>query len=205
VKFDEPRGQIRRMEGFGLAWQRGTFRDRPYLTHGGGYVGASTHISFMPEQDLGVVVFCNSGGTARGLIDIVSIDVYDRLLGESCHTDLLPRYLERAARIREQIAGSVPTSDNPASAEDGLSLPVTSYPGRYGNEDWGTVELSLADSELTASIGDMPLTLHTMWTDQFNAFASASVSFECEFLVDDNRVTGIRLINDGQTIIFERE
>src|SRR5262249_40504064 len=41
----EPEGKIRRLEGFGLGWQLGTYRGRPYATHGGGYVGAAAHIS----------------------------------------------------------------------------------------------------------------------------------------------------------------
>ncbi len=204
-KLENPRGRIRRREGFGLGWHRGTFRGRPYLTHGGGYVGAATHISFLPEHGIGVVVLCNSQGPANGLIDIVSIDVYDRLLDESGHTDLLPIYKERATQLRERMLEPAATGANPVAAADGLSREPDAYVGLFSNADWGTVEFRLADRDLVGDIGDLALTLHSTATDRFKAVASAGLDFDGTFVVDgQGRVAAIQLTVDDEVIVFDR-
>ncbi len=204
-KFDEPRGRIRRMEGYGLAWQRGTFRGRPYLTHGGGYIGAAAHVSFLPEHDLGVVVLCNTHGVANGLIDIVTIDIYDRLLGETGHEDLLPRYKERVVMMRQRQKESQPTSANPAFAEEGLSREAGDYIGIYAHPDWGSVEFRLADGALVADLGDLPLTLNTMWTDEFKAHTETGMGFDGVFKInDEGRVIAVQLSVENETVLFER-
>ena len=47
-QLPSPRGRIRHIQGYGLGWQMGTYRGRPYLNHGGGYVGAATLMAFPP-------------------------------------------------------------------------------------------------------------------------------------------------------------
>jgi hypothetical protein len=205
-KLQEPRGRIRRREGYGLGWHRGTFRGRPYLSHGGGYVGAATHISFLPDEGIGVVVFCNSQGPANGLIDIVSIDVYDRLLGETGHTDLLPIYKERAKEIRQKSLEPAATGANPVAAANGLSREPAAYVGRFSHPDWGTVEFTLADRGLVAEIGDLSLRLHSTATDRFKAVATAGIDFDGAFVVDgQGKVAGVSLGVEGEVIVFERE
>ncbi len=205
-KLEEPRGRIRRREGFGLGWHRGTFRGRPYLTHGGGYVGAATHVSFLPEHGIGVVVFCNSQGPANGLIDIVSIDVYDRLLGETGHADLLPPYKERATQLRLRMLEPAASGANPVVAEEGLSREPEAYVGVFTNADWGAVDVRLADRMLVGVIGDLSLTLHSTATDRFTAVATAGLDFEGSFVVDgEGRVAAVQLGVDDEVIVFDRE
>ncbi|MGH7177334.1 MAG: serine hydrolase [Tepidisphaeraceae bacterium] len=149
----EPSGKIRRLEGFGLAWELGTYRGRPYATHGGGYVGAAAHISLLPEQRIGVVVLTNFSPTGAGLCDVVSIDVYDRLLGLK-EPDLLPQYKKRAAQFfKSQRDRKLP--ENPAIGAGHLSLAPERYAGNYHNDDFGDLRISLTDGSLVAEIGDL--------------------------------------------------
>jgi hypothetical protein len=43
-------------EGYSLSWFTGTHHGRRFLTHGGGYLGTATYVSFLPEEKVGVVV-----------------------------------------------------------------------------------------------------------------------------------------------------
>lgn len=49
---------------YGLGLVAGSVRGRPQLSHGGGIFGFSTHLLYVPEQQLSVVVLQNSNGGA---------------------------------------------------------------------------------------------------------------------------------------------
>lgn len=169
-ELDEPDGQVRRMTGFALGWQYGTFRGRPYRQHGGGYTGAAAHISFLPEDRLGVACVANTSGGGQALLQVVSIDVYDRLLGIG-GDDFLPGFAAQAKRYAEHLAAARPRTANPAVG-DGLSGPAPAYVGAYTNEDWGEVRIELVDDVLSASIGDLRAELFSAGRDAFLTFVA---------------------------------
>ena len=71
----------------------------PYYQHGGGYVGASAIIAFLPEKNCGVVVLANAAAPGVALTTIVSIDVFDRVMEIDDDRDLLPVYEQRIEQI----------------------------------------------------------------------------------------------------------
>jgi CubicO group peptidase (beta-lactamase class C family) len=150
---DTPDGEIRRLEGFGLGWQLGTYRGRPYATHGGGYIGTAAHISILPEDRLAVGILANVD-SAPPLFDVVSIDVYDHLLGLQ-EKDLLPGYKQRALERRQEREARPRMATEPLTAAQ-LSLPSERYAGVYANEDWGTVQLRIERGAPRASAISRP-------------------------------------------------
>ena len=195
----EPQGQIRRLDGFGLGWMLGTYRGRPYATHGGGYVGTAAHMSFLPEERLGVVVLANSSPGGQALCDVVSIDVYDRLLGIE-ERDLLPSYVEDMREIRGER--TPPESDLASSGA--LSLPAAAYAGRYLDPHWGTLRLEFAEGEFSAALGELALRLHGRGTDAFAAAADDQPELAGRFVLDGERVVAVELGGDGLAARFER-
>lgn len=202
-ELPSPNGQIRRITGYGLGWQVGTFRGRPYRNHGGGYVGTATLMAYLPDDDIGVAILTNSmmGGA---LNTIVSIDVFDRLLGETGHPDMLPQYEGRAAQMLAQ-------NDDPGQATlgaDSLSLEPKLYAGRYSSEHWGTVEITLVDNSLAATMGTMSFTFQPVSTDRFGIAAGmggGALEFDAAFLPDDHGgIATLFLGDDEQLIRFDR-
>ncbi|MFN0135879.1 MAG: serine hydrolase [Phycisphaerae bacterium] len=149
-----PDGQIRRFDSFGLGWRLGTYRDRPYAAHQGGYVGASSHISFLTEEKIGVAILVNSDGPAGagGLIDVISIDIFDALLGLQ-NPDLLPKYLERAATYPPQLAQML-AQQKALDARD-VSIELASCAGAFSHPDFGTLRLSVVGERLHFELGDL--------------------------------------------------
>jgi len=174
--------------------------------HGGGYVGAAAHMSFLPEQRIGVVVLANAGDVANAMLDMVSIDVYDRLLGES-HDDLLPAYERRAEQWFARHA-TAPEGDGLLMRDD-LTRDPADYVGEYGNPDWGTVVFTLDGDGLRACMGDLALHLSAQRTDRFAASSgSGTVEFDGAFLPGDaagGEVPVLLLSDDRQVIRFERD
>ena len=185
----EPSGAIRRLDGFGLGWMLGTYRGRPYVTHGGGYIGTAAHFSFLPEEGIGIVVLANASPSGQALCDVVSIDIYDRLLGEDGHEDLLPDYIERVAGQRAAPGAAARV----ALSGDELSLEPRAYAGRYADPHWGDLTLVAKDGELSARIGDLQLRLVSVGEDRFRASSRGSGEFDGRFVVESGAVVRVSL------------
>ena len=94
-------------------------------------MGSSSLISFLPEVGLGVGVLVNTDVGGAALAQLVTADVFDRLLGGDA-PDALPTLLQEARRIR---AGTSEAEEyqNPVVG-DGLSLPPRRVQGPAAGE-----------------------------------------------------------------------
>src|SRR5438445_13631584 len=70
--------------------------------HGGDLPGFHTQVSFMPQDQIGVIVF-EIGNHSQPLYNIVSYNVYERLLGMN-QTPLSDR--QREIRLKNKKAGT---------------------------------------------------------------------------------------------------
>lgn len=146
-------GSIRIEKGFGLGWGSGDYVNQaPIRFHGGGYVGTSAWFCLLPEQDAALGILVNGGGVARGWMDIVAIDLLERLTG------IAPPwspYDDFPAQVRERKA------DRPAPAPSepwrpaGLTRPLGMYTGAFHNEHLGSIIIKRDGGALVVHAGDM--------------------------------------------------
>jgi hypothetical protein len=146
-------------EGFGLAWQVGSFKGRKHLSHGGGYAGTTALVSFMPDEKIGLAILCNMGGHAGAFARVVMLDIYSRLLPTEVE-DPLPGFLANAKSNLERLAAAV--EPQPLTAAD-LSLPIAKYAGVYENSNFGTLRIDHQDNRLLAKLGDLPFAVQVRW------------------------------------------
>ncbi len=146
--YAQPADSIGVRRGFGLGWMKGTYRGRTYFEHGGGYRGASSTFSFLPEEGIGVAVLVNASSSTMG--EIVATDVYDRLLGLE-PDDRLARY-EAWARETRQAEPAGGGFGGSRSRGRGASF---DWSGTFENDDWGTVRFAQVDGEPRAWLGDL--------------------------------------------------
>ncbi len=186
----QPEGRIRIEEGFALGWNIGKYRDlsRPYMFHGGGYVGAASYFCFLPNERIGVAVLANGGEGGSDMGTIVSIDVLDRLLGLENQPDLLPIYADGARKRREDPRSVLPSGANPAKAPGGLSRPAEKYAGTYTHPLEGELEVRIERGELTAHTGDLPYVLVSTGTDEFTACVVPGMAKTGSFELDSGGV-----------------
>src|SRR5688500_6408008 len=60
------------VNGYGFGWQIGTLGGDTLLTHGGGFLGFTTSMSFMPQRRIGVIVMTNENGTGFILAELAA-------------------------------------------------------------------------------------------------------------------------------------
>lgn len=195
-------GQIRVRQGFGLGWGRGTYRGRPYAFHGGGYIGAAAYVSFLPEEKIGMAVLVNCGNTGQGLTDVISVDIYDKLLGLN-EGDLLPGYQRMAERFRSE-GPKPPAGKNPAVSGE-LSLAADNYAGRFANDKWGVIDVTIDAGSMGMTLGDMNLTPFTKEGESFEAMLTPGQTYDGRFEIVDGKVAAITMtLSEETSARFER-
>lgn len=140
--------------GWGLGWDLGTY-ERDTLVHRfGGFAGYRSHMSFMPEHGIGVVVLVNGDGPASPASDLVATYTYDRLLGKPDLEDRFGARLDSLAAAREEArVGIARHLQERAERAAPLNHPVEAYAGVYESPLLGRMEWHVVAGGLEASFG----------------------------------------------------
>jgi CubicO group peptidase (beta-lactamase class C family) len=139
------------LNGYGFGWQIGTLGADTLLAHGGGFLGFSTHMSFMPGRRIGVIVMANENGLGSALTDLAARAVYRHLIsGERLSGDSLERIRAEASGARERIGAD---RARRAARPQTLPHPLEAYAGTYESELYGRVVLSVVNGKLEARAG----------------------------------------------------
>lgn len=153
AKVGATRGAFTR-EDYGLGWYIGRYRDDVVLSHGGGFAGYASFISYMPERRIGVAVFVNDSGAGSATPEAVTQYVYDRLLGR-------PEAASAAAiaglksAFEERIAAVAADKANRAKRPWTLSQPRSAYAGTYESAALGTLVVTADGETLSAQLGPL--------------------------------------------------
>lgn len=140
-------------DGWGYGWDRAMWQGHRMLQRFGGFHGHYSHMSFLPEEGIGVVVLSNdtSGPPAA---ELVAHFIYDRLLGRD---DLQSHYDTRfeeltsihEGRARRFEKARVERAERLAPLPHGLDA----YAGTYRNERFGTMRWRVVAGGLEVSMG----------------------------------------------------
>ncbi len=143
-------------KGYGLGWYIGTYDEEPMLHHFGGFAGAHSHISFMPECDLGVAVFVNESGVGGRLAILLATLTYDWWRG-------VPDALAQAEETMNEMPGQLEqirtrVAEGRASRSERtwtLSQPFEAYAGTYVSPRYGTLVVTVEDGAPVLRIGNL--------------------------------------------------
>jgi CubicO group peptidase (beta-lactamase class C family) len=143
-----------RREHYGLGWYLGPYRNERMLHHFGGFAGFRTHISYLPEQAMGVAVFTNDSTGGLRLVNAVADYIYDRAGGYPDAQQRFESGLEAVANRSRQAARDI-VSDHASRANlpFALARPHAAYAGAYENPDWGRIEIRADDRTLVVTCG----------------------------------------------------
>jgi CubicO group peptidase (beta-lactamase class C family) len=151
---------------YGMGRDIASYRGHLITYHGGAIGGFYTQISFMPQDHIGVIVF-EIGSHSRQLYDIVSYNVYERLLGME-QTPWSERLLE--IRLKNKKAGT----EARAKANEGRvpntepSHLLRNYAGVYENPAYGVMTVGLKDNQLQFNFHKMQLPMTRFHYDRFD-------------------------------------
>lgn len=140
--------------GWGWGWDLGTVDGDTILHRFGAFAGYRSHMSFMPAEDVGVVVLVNGDGPASPSSDLMASYVYDRLRGRA---DLEATYGGRLEELVEMAEGARADLADHRAERAGrmapLSHPLEAYAGTYENEILGRMTWRVVAGGLEAHVG----------------------------------------------------
>jgi hypothetical protein len=147
---------------YGLGWATQVYRGHIIVRHTGGIDGFITQVFFLPDHDIGIVVF-NNGGTALSMA--ASYLLLDRLLGLE-PIDWSERHLSVEAKAKEMAEeGKQKALDD---RQDGPpSHAIAAYAGTYEHPGYGALTISEADDGLELTFNGMTSTVSHHHYDVF--------------------------------------
>jgi hypothetical protein len=152
---------------YGLGWYLADYEGDLLIHHYGSYPGAWSHVSWMPDHNIGVVVL---GTENNPLPDSVAMLAYDTLLGR---TDAAARFDADVKKIHEFLDG-IPAliekfAQRMASESGDSEREIGSYAGTYLDDAIGTLVIAEENGALRATIGDRTSLLTRVRGDAFYA------------------------------------
>ena len=151
---------------YGMGRQTASYRGHLLTYHGGDLPGFHSQVSFMPRERIGVIVFM-IGDHSAPLYNVISYDVYERLLG----MDLTP-WSER--RLAMRLKSKQASKEARAKAgEDKVpntrpSHSLADYAGDYENPAYGVMKIALKDEQLHFDFHKMRMPLTHFHYDRFD-------------------------------------
>jgi len=128
--------------GYALGWYTGDYKGHRMLHHFGGFAGFHAHLSFMPDQDAGLVVLCNEDMLCPRVASLVADYVYGALLGESGNAAAVDERFAalpaEARKLRQQVREQRAAI---ATRPWRLTLPREAYAGTYANALLGSMQV----------------------------------------------------------------
>ena len=143
---------------YGLGWYMGPYKDTENLLvhHFGGFSGARAHVSYMPDQDIGVAIFVNDSMVGSRFVDSVAQLIYDQALGiegaDTRYQDAIEGTRQWASDIRSRLRS---LRGEIAERPWRLSAAKTGHVGTYTHKEFGTVEVTYDNDTLTVRNGRM--------------------------------------------------
>jgi CubicO group peptidase (beta-lactamase class C family) len=151
---------------YGMGRQTASYRGHLITLHGGDLPAFHTQVSFMPQDHIGVIVFV-IGDHSQPLYNIVSYNVYERLLGMS-QTPWSERQLE--IRLKNKKAGTeARTKVNEGRVPNTEpSHVLADYAGAYENPAYGVMNIGLKDNQLQFDFHKMRFPMTRFHYDRFD-------------------------------------
>ncbi|MEW6367668.1 MAG: DUF3471 domain-containing protein [Acidobacteriota bacterium] len=126
------------------AWLRVVRNGRTYIWHNGDTNISHAMIAMLPEEDLGIVILCNLGGT--DVPDSLAFEFFKMYLEEKGETVTFPKL-----PLMSDSIPIPPESDRPAVA--GPARGADAYTGSYSNPIYGVVTVSKRGNGLNMVMG----------------------------------------------------
>ena len=141
---------------YGLGWQIGKYKTDRVIYHHGGYAGYRTHVSYMPDKRVGVGVLVNNDLAGGRVADMLAAYAYDLLNGtqnlEADYAKQLQDFADLYARRKQE---TIAEAANRAKRTSQLTEPLTAYVGRYANDLFGTIDITIEGQTLGVRMGNM--------------------------------------------------
>ena len=150
---------------YGLGWRINTYRGSNMIHHAGGIDGFSALVSFLPDEDAGVVVLSNLNGSP--LPYLITFAIYDHML------NLNPIDWDR--RLKEMVSAQKKAAEqsqalwaaNRRAGSRPSHCSLEDYTGDFEHPAYGAYTVILQDGHLLACYSDQAFPLNHYHYDVF--------------------------------------
>ena len=151
---------------YGMGRWTASYRGRLLAYHGGDLPGFHSQVSFMPKEGVGVIVFV-IGDHCAGLYNIVSYNVYERLLGMD-QTPWSARQLETRLKAKKAGTEARAKAGGERVPNTKPSHAIADYAGVYEHPAYGLLKVNLKDGGLQLDFHKIVLPLSQFHYDRFD-------------------------------------
>ena len=148
---------------YGLGWAQHIYRGRMRIRHTGGIDGFITDVSFMPNENLGVIVY-NNGGDSLSMS--IAMHVYDCLLDQE-PIDWRGRYKQVHDQAKAQVEEQTQKLKESQHPDTSLSHPLEAYTGTYEHPGYGLLSITRGDGKLRAEYNNLKFEMEHLHFDIF--------------------------------------
>lgn len=149
---------------YGLGWFIESYRGRKHVNHGGNIDGFSSYTSFLPDENIGIVILTNLSNAFCTMP--IAYYIYDKLLGYDCTA-----FNKKLQNEVEKMLKSMKNTDEAARNSKKESLPpshsLEEYAGIYENPGYGSVKIQIKDNSLKLTYNNIEYTLNHKCYDIF--------------------------------------
>jgi len=144
-------------DGYAWGWYTGEYQGRRMLHHFGGFAGFHAHLSFMPEESIGLVVLNNEDVLSARLTNLIAEYAYALALGDAGIATPAPaRFAKLAEDARKLDQSAAAQREKIRARAWRLSLPRQAYAGRYAHAALGDVTVEVeADGRMRLRWGQL--------------------------------------------------
>ncbi|TXH95744.1 MAG: serine hydrolase [Rheinheimera sp.] len=147
ISTDSSYGDFQR-SGYAFGWYTGPYKGHNMLHHFGGFPGYSAHLSFVPAQQIGLVILHNEDMLSRDLNNLIADYCYGLLLGDAgTKARVKAGFAKLEQKLAQLPAMKQAQQQKIAGRKTLLSLPAAAYVGRYQHPQLGEMTLSLNDQQ----------------------------------------------------------
>ncbi|HZR42111.1 MAG TPA: serine hydrolase [Ktedonobacteraceae bacterium] len=145
-------------------WFVSSYRGHTMLQHGGNIDGFSALVTFLPDDQLGIVTLTNLDSNFA--TEIVTFSLCDRLFGLS-DVPWLDRYQTKFAELKEQAEKSKQANAEGRIPSAPLTHPLSAYAGEFEHPAYGTFTIAQNGNSLKGYYNDLEYTFTHLHYDVF--------------------------------------
>ena len=179
---------------YGLGWYQAKM-DKYLMIHSfGGFTGARSHISFLPEQNLGICVFINENSRGSSVPDLIANYIYGLLLNDENVLKTTENELAKQTKtFQDALAKSTPNRTIVDLSADELK----NLAGNYSHPTLGTLSVKILGGKVYLELGNIKTFVRPNTKTLFTSDFPHSYRFEFS-------ERGIELLDDNQKYLFTK-
>jgi CubicO group peptidase (beta-lactamase class C family) len=151
TKTWQPQIKVQDAMHYGLGWFHRDFKGKTVIQHGGGTLGFTSHVAFVPEDELGIVVLTNGAGVSSA--SLIGERLFELVYG-------LPPKSKKEAKFAKKQRTKTVEETRAKLAKKKLAKPAREFVGTYKNKALGQLDVRIEDGTLTVDSGEFVWPFH---------------------------------------------